>query len=227
MRGGENMKKTIIILMLLSIFAAQCLALDYNWFDPRRPISYSAKPVDKMTLSISTLKNMNSTSSEFFKDNYLFFYMPVGIADLRLEGDFMSGGTNIIEIGTLVNLGLLGLHAGFQNWSYSGGGSDQVLIVETLFDNLLFTWGVGVSTILSSTSSTKTAIIAKIGKSIGLGVVDLDVKAIDTIYGSSSEYEVNLRIKTAALPVFLGIGITEATGGSSNTIVDIGATFGL
>ena len=215
------MKKFFIISLIVLGLSMQCFAAaEIDFFDFFGPLPYNGSTLDKMTISVYTYQNMDSSSSStFFHDNLFLIGMPLGVADIRFEGLLPNGSDPYFKIGTVFPFWIASLQAGFM---IPVGSSYNEINMDLIFGNPLFNWGVGLQT--ATGSSNDTYLTLKIAKDIDLGVGNVEGKLSYTKFDTDPEIDVICKARLKAIPAYVGISNYSA-GSSSGTLVMLGAYF--
>jgi hypothetical protein len=220
------MKKTVVLCILLFIFALPCIAgINAELFDLWSPLPYNGKPLDKMTLGYYTYQDTASGGDQLFENHFIVFGMPLAPADIRVELMSPKGSnTKNILIGTVFPLVFASLQAGYMTQIGGSGTPYQELDLNLIFSNTLFNWGIGLDQDLTNSQSYPTL---KIAKGIDVGFANVEAKA-SYYQNSSTGNETDLMVKAmfSVLPIYAGVTNAQISG-STNTYFMLGALFNL
>jgi len=220
------MKRYSIVCFILLALSAQCFAFSEasDIFDSFRPLSYNAKPVEKITLAYSTEKNIGSDTSTLFGDHLLYFYMPYAYGDVRVEALLPKSSTSAyVQIGSLVPIGFASIYGGY--FTRTTTRSNDMLIMDLIFDDPNFSWGAGfIYTIGSGAHRLIPAV--KASKNLDIAPVNIDGKIMCGFFPGGTEYELNVKVKPISYPmVYAGTILRSMDSDPALTYIQIGAVY--
>lgn len=215
------MKKTLISFLALILLTSAAWASAVNYLDTYRPLPYDVNPVDKTMVSYQTAKNFESPTSDFFKGNFLYAYLPYGNFDLRIESLITRNSSPVCRMGALVKTDIASWQIAFESFAPN---DTRIIHVEAFWASQMFIWGVGLSHDIESALAYPCI---KIGKVFKLDGYDLDTKASFTdIKDGNNEIDLTARLIGKSIPAYIGLTLVKPSG-DIQKIVDFGVLFNI
>jgi len=111
------MKRSLIMFLAFIMLSSPAWTSAINYIDTYRPLPYDINPVDKIMISYQTAKNLESPTSDFFKGNFLYAYLPYGAFDLRIESLINQNSSPVYRIGSLIKTDIASCHIAFESFA--------------------------------------------------------------------------------------------------------------